>query len=186
MSNHVHLVIVPPTKDSLSDFVKCFAQRYAVYRNRKRRSSGKLFEERFYSVPIRSEAQLAITIGYIELNPVRACLVEDPGDHPWSTYLLHVEGHSSKVLPEIWKPSGWYLELSGETETRRQIYKEWVEDCRQRGRKPDHADEIMALERISTVRYTLRLERPDRSRASEQVPHFRTLDEIARLFPDKK
>lgn len=186
MGNHVHLVIVPATTGALSVFVKSFAQKYAVYRNRKRRSSGKLFEERFYSVPIRSEAQLAITIGYIELNPVRAGLVKEPGDYPWSTYKLHCEGSRSKVLPEIWTPSMWYRELSAELETRRRIYKEWVEDCRRSGKKPDHVDEIEVLERISTVRYTLRLERPDRSGASEQISPYRELGRNPRLLPDEK
>jgi putative transposase len=47
MANHFHLILVPSSKEALSSFMKSFAQRYATYRNRDRKASGKLFEERY-------------------------------------------------------------------------------------------------------------------------------------------
>src|SRR5581483_10875885 len=71
MKNHVHLIVTPPDADTLAGWVRGFAQRYAQLRNARRSGSGKLFEERFTRIPIRSERQLAVTMAYLDLNPVR-------------------------------------------------------------------------------------------------------------------
>src|SRR5947207_1436289 len=63
MSNHVHLLLTPADADALSGFVKSVAQRYAQLRNVKRDSSGKLFEERFFSRPVLTERQVAVVTG---------------------------------------------------------------------------------------------------------------------------
>jgi len=76
MSNHVHLLATPAEETVLARFVKGVAQRYAQIRNRRLQASGKLFEERYYSKAIQSEAHLALATAYIDLNPVRAGISE--------------------------------------------------------------------------------------------------------------
>lgn len=139
MTNHVHLVANPPVASALSQFVKCFAERYALLRNRAQGSSGKLFEERFVSIPILSERQLAVTLAYIELNPVRAGLVEHPSEYRWSTYALHT-GRASALLPRLWTPSDWYRELGWDAAERAREYAAWVDWCATKGERPERED----------------------------------------------
>src|SRR3990172_625503 len=85
MSNHIHGIFEPPDEAALSAFVKSFAQRYALWRNRMRGGSGKLFEERFHCTIIEGDEQLAAATAYDDLNPTRAGMVADALDYPWST-----------------------------------------------------------------------------------------------------
>jgi REP element-mobilizing transposase RayT len=168
MTNHAHLVLVPRFKQALSNFMKSFQQHYAHYRNRSRGGSGKLFEERYYCKPILTEPQLAMTLAYVDLNPVRAGLKDQPGDYLWSTYRLHAGlASTSKIDPAIWTPCGWYTEQAPHPADRAELYRQWVADCQRNDAKPDHAEELVEIEALSAKPYTLRLERPDRSRACE-------------------
>jgi len=174
MTNHLHLLLIPRAKEALSGFMQSFEQRYARYRNRKRRSSGKLFEERYFSVPIASEAQLALTLSYVELNPVRAGLKPNPADYPWSTCRLHLaRSMDSKVSPDIWTPSDWYLEQGRDAGQRARAFQDWVTLCHKNDLQPEQWKELVEFEALSAKPYTLRLERPDRSRASEAKAHYR-------------
>lgn len=168
MTNHFHLVVVPESAQALSDFMKRFAQKYAVYRNGRRKSSGKLFEERYQCKPILSEEQLAITTAYVELNPVRAFMVAAPHDYPWSTHRLHLgDEHSSQIPHRILTPSPWYLGLAADPVKRASLYSAFVEHCRARDVKPDQIEYIEQKEREAEEPYSRRLERPNRQRACE-------------------
>jgi putative transposase len=175
MTNHIHLVVTPPDHAKLPRFVHSFAQRYAQYRNRSRDASGKLWEERYDARPILTERQLAITMAYVELNPVRAGMVEHPGEYRWSTYALHANTPSPKrgISRSLWTPSDWYLALGATTEERARAYSTWVEACQARGEEPEAVDEIALAEALSASRYTLRLERPNRSCAREVTTTYR-------------
>jgi putative transposase len=139
MPNHVHLLATPFKSDSFERFVKRVAQRYAQVRNRRYGTTGKLFEQRYYSKPMKSEAQLAIVTAYIDLNPVRAHLVEDGNDYAWSTHRIH-SGLSCLTpgLEKLWSPTDWYLRLGPEPAEREAVYRDWISECRDR----DNWDEI--------------------------------------------
>lgn len=178
MANHLHMIVVPESKEALSRFMKQVAQHYAVYRNRGRKSSGKLFEERYLSKPIRTEAQLAITMAYIELNPVRAFIVQQPEDYSWSTHRLYAgDERGSAISPRILTPSPWYLGLSADPVERAQLYRDFVQQCLAGDLQPDEIELIAEKEREAQQPYTLRLERPNRNRACEidavYLPIFR-------------
>ncbi|UCF47459.1 MAG: transposase, partial [Myxococcales bacterium] len=89
MPNHVHLLATPFREDALGTFVKRVAQRYAQVRNKRYQTTGKLFEQRYYSRPMKSESHLAIATAYVDLNPVRARLVDDGNEYEWSTHRIH-------------------------------------------------------------------------------------------------
>src|SRR5437899_3954356 len=84
MSNHVHLVVVPRKSESLALALKQTHGRYASYWNARRRSSGHVWQGRFYSCPL-DEAHLWIALRYAEFNPVRAGLVRLAELWPWSS-----------------------------------------------------------------------------------------------------
>jgi len=130
MPNHVHLLLTPLEESSLGGFVKRTAQRYAQVRNRRYQTTGKLFEQRYYSRPMKSEAHLAVATAYIDLNPVRARLVDDGTRYLWSTLRIHAGRHCSVPgLDELWSPSEWYLGLGRDRVGRATAYQNWIDDC---------------------------------------------------------
>jgi len=70
----------------LSKFMKTLLQRFTRWFNRTRQRSGTLWEERFRSVIVESGTAARTMAAYIDLNPVRAGMVEDPADYRWSSY----------------------------------------------------------------------------------------------------
>ncbi|MEN8147594.1 MAG: transposase [Campylobacterota bacterium] len=85
MRNHYHLLI--ETKDeNLSRFMKHLNASYAIYFNKKYKRSGHLWQGRFKSWYVTDEAYLYTLIGYIENNPVKAKIVKELGDYPYSSY----------------------------------------------------------------------------------------------------
>ena len=84
MSNHVHLLVSDPTS-SLSSAIHDIAAAYAGYFNRKTGHVGAVFDGRFKSVPIESDAQLVSAVRYIHNNPVRGGICA-ACDYRWSSY----------------------------------------------------------------------------------------------------
>jgi REP element-mobilizing transposase RayT len=77
MSNHVHLIVIPKQLDSLAATLKNTHGRYAAYWNAQHKSSGHVWQGRFYSCPLARWAGLIWLIWgrrlrYTELNPARA------------------------------------------------------------------------------------------------------------------
>ncbi len=167
MPNHVHLIITPPNDTLLSIAVARFSQRYAQYRNRSREASGKLFEQRFLSIPILDDRQLAITTAYVDLNPLRGGLVRDPTDYAWSTYAIHAgEPARSRIPSDLWTPSAWYQTLGSSREERATRYREVSSGYLREGTQPNRAMEVAAVEALSFDDYRRRVERPDGTAAT--------------------
>ncbi len=71
----------------VSGFVKTLKQRYSMSYNSRHKRTGTLWEERFKSVLVENGERAKATVAaYIDLNPVRAKIVEDPKDYRWSGY----------------------------------------------------------------------------------------------------
>lgn len=90
MGNHVHLLVSADTAAASSVVMQSVGRRYTQYFNRIYRRSGTLWEGRFRSTVVASEAYVMACYRYIDLNPVRAGLVESPAAYAWSSYLHHV------------------------------------------------------------------------------------------------
>jgi putative transposase len=166
MTNHIHLVATPESGNEMSRFVQRVSQRYAQYRNKKRESTGKLFEQRYHSFPIYTERQLAVVTAYDDLNPVRAALVDDPAQFAWSTAAIHLGRASFKIPTAIWSPSHWYEHLGHSPAERAARYAEWIKGVRERQESPEKLRVIDAAYRLTSERYPHRLERPNRKRAA--------------------
>jgi putative transposase len=91
MPNHVHLVLVPPIADALRAALADAHRRYSRRINFAKGWTGYLWQGRFASYPM-DEAHLITAIRYVELNPLRAKLVERAQDWPWSSARAHVLG----------------------------------------------------------------------------------------------
>jgi len=70
----------------LGEFMKGLMQRFTQWFNGKHKRKGSLWEDRFRSVIVESGTAARTMAAYIDLNPVRAGIVEDPAEYRWSSY----------------------------------------------------------------------------------------------------
>ena len=77
----------------LSIFVKEVKERYSRWFNKRHERKGTLWMDRYKSVMVEGKGEPLHTMAaYIDLNPVRAGLVEDPKDYRWCGYAEAVSG----------------------------------------------------------------------------------------------
>jgi putative transposase len=117
MSNHVHLIVVPHRSESLAHALRHAHGRYAAYWNARRFSTGHVWQGRFYSCPME-EGHLWEALRYVELNPVRAGMVESAAHWKWSSAAAHCGAALADAMLEMerwrkrWTAPEWarYLE----------------------------------------------------------------------------
>ncbi len=120
MPNHVHLVVVPDTEQSLSRFLGSAHRQYALEVNRRMGWKGHFWQERFHSF-VMDERHLLAAVRYVELNPVRANLCASAWDWPWSSAVAHLSAQDDglvAVRPMLERVGNWKDYLSrphGET-----------------------------------------------------------------------
>ena len=86
MSNHVHLIVSPDSADSLGLAIPSLGRRYVPYFIRSSGRTGALWERRYRATTVDTDRYLLACYRYVELNPVRAGIVANPGDYRWSSY----------------------------------------------------------------------------------------------------
>ena len=89
MDNHVHLIVIPQNQTSLACGLGESHRLYTRSVNFREGWRGYLWEGRFKSYPL-SDAHLYRALRYVELNPVRARIVNKPWDYPWSSARAHI------------------------------------------------------------------------------------------------
>jgi putative transposase len=89
MPNHVHLVLVPADENGLRAALADTHRRYTRAINEREGWTGHLWQSRFASFPM-AEGHLHACVRYVELNPVRARLVERPDEWRWSSARAHL------------------------------------------------------------------------------------------------
>jgi len=118
MTNHLHLLITPADKIQLRVFMQSMANRYARYFNAKHQRTGTIWEGRFKSCLVDSEHYLFALYKYIEMNPVKAGMVEELVDYPWSSYQHNALGKADRLITE----HALYSALGHDIEQRNQHY----------------------------------------------------------------
>lgn len=98
MTNHVHLLVSPSEAPAPARLMKKLSQSYARWFNHRHGRTGTLWEGRFRSAAIDSERYLLACSRYIELNPVRARMVERPENYEWSSYHRNAAGVDDALL----------------------------------------------------------------------------------------
>lgn len=120
MTNHVHLLCTPQQDGAVSLMMQSLGRRYVQYFNYQYRRSGTLWEGRYKSCLVQAERYLIEVYRYIELNPVRAKMVEDPSEYVWSSYQINALGKISDLCtahPE-------YLRLGDTRDARMKNYRD--------------------------------------------------------------
>lgn len=112
--------MTPDRDDAIGHVMKVVGQRHVYYVNQNYGRSGTLWQGRFRSCLVDSESYLLTCHQYIETNPVRAGMVDHPGDYPWSSYAFNAQGMSNPLLTQHQS-----VEALGRTpEQRRRAYRE--------------------------------------------------------------
>lgn len=119
MTNHVHMLVTPRKDGATSLLMQSIGRRYVRYINDNYQRTGTLWEGRFKSIHIDCEKQMLACQRYIELNPVRAGIVEHYNQYAWSSARHHAMGETNLLLVD--HPS--YLALGVNMEKRAQAYR---------------------------------------------------------------
>jgi len=118
MTNHVHLLMTPNTKQGISQLMQSLGRYYVRYVNQAHGRTGTLWEGRYKSTLVDSEQYLLVLYRYIELNPVRAGMVEHPSEYPWSSF--HHNAMHKKI--QLVVPHTLYQSLGADKGSRRTAY----------------------------------------------------------------
>jgi putative transposase len=118
MPNHVHFIPIPEFETSLANAVGLTSNDFSRWQNLQCHRTGHLWQARFYSCPIAVDSVWDV-LAYVELNPVRAGLVERAIDWKWSSAKAHLTGHDETGLLDmsLWRahftPASWadFLEV---------------------------------------------------------------------------
>jgi putative transposase len=115
MPNHVHLIAVPESEDGLRRAIGEAHKRYSSNINSREGWRGHLWQGRFSSYPL-DETYLLTAVRYIEMNPVRARLVNSPEKYPWSSASAHLADRDDllvRVRPLLEMAGNWKNFLLG-------------------------------------------------------------------------
>jgi putative transposase len=123
MPNHVHLVLdVTREGKELSEIMKGINLSYVLYYKKKYEHIGHFWQDRYKSIMISKDDYLLACGSYVELNPVRARMVKDPADYPWSSYTTYAHGKHSELVDK----HTIYLNLGKESKENQDKYQEFI------------------------------------------------------------
>jgi putative transposase len=118
MPNHYHLLLTPPTDKALSEFMQSIGRRYVRYFNNEYQRTGTLWEGRYRSSVVDSDAYLLQCYRYIEENPVRSAVVTAPNQHQWSSYHHNALGVTDPLITEHKN----YTQIAANDTERKNVY----------------------------------------------------------------
>ena len=122
MGNHLHLLLTPRRDGALSLMMQAVGRSYVRAFNQAHGRTGTLWEGRYRSSVIQTERYLLTCMAYIDLNPVRAGVVEAPENYPWSSHAHYIGRLHQRLLT----PPALYWELGNTPFAREAAYGELV------------------------------------------------------------
>lgn len=155
MSNHVHLLVTPRQEGAISAMMQYLGRHYVRYFNSEYRRSGTLWEGRFKSCLVGSEHYLLHCQRYIELNPVRANMVAQPGEYRWSSHRAHI----GEAEPKLWVPHPEYLRLGSDKTERVAAYQALFSEVLDAERVQQIRDSLNRGHALGTSRFRDEMER---------------------------
>jgi putative transposase len=118
MTNHVHLLLTPSEAQSVPKLIISLGRRYVQYINRTYRRTGTLWDSRYKSSLVQAETHLLQCQRYIELNPVRAGMVNDPALYRWSSYRANALGQLDALIT----PHELFFRIASHEQERQAAY----------------------------------------------------------------
>ena len=119
MANHIHLLLQAPKLDALGRPLRWFMTETAKAFHRLRKRRGHFWERRYRACLVEDDRYALAALRYLDRNPVRAGLVEDPATYPWSSCAAYALGTPNPLI--TFHPS--YLALSPYPKVRHRQYR---------------------------------------------------------------
>ncbi|WBY03522.1 transposase [Ramlibacter tataouinensis] len=161
MGNHFHLLATPETEKGLPDMMQAIGRRYVRYFNSRHGRSGTLWEGRYRSTLVQAERYLLACMVYIDLNPVRAGMVSEPAQHPWSSFR-----HYAGIEPDrLVTPHPIFWELGNTPFAREQAYADLIAAGLNRDVQQSLADATHRGWALGDATYLAELQRRSQRRA---------------------
>lgn len=123
MGNHFHLLATPQTVEGLPQMMQAVGRRYVRLFNDAHQRTGTLWEGRYRSTLIQSERYLLACMAYMDRNPVRAGLVSQPQEYPWSSH----SHYTGLRIDRFVTPHALYWQLGNTPFAREAAYAEMVQ-----------------------------------------------------------
>ncbi len=120
MPNHVHFLIKTGDTSGFSVFMKKINLSYYHYFKKKYGWTGHFWQGRYKSQTVGKDEYFLQCGKYIELNPVRANIVKNPEDYPYSSYNYYAKGEDSDIITEDF----FYADLGINGKERQKKYRE--------------------------------------------------------------
>lgn len=124
MTNHIHLLITPQRKESIGQLFQGLGRHYVRYINATYQRQGALWDGRHKGSIIQSQTYFLSCMRYIEMNPVRAGMVDHPAKYRWSSFAANALGINNAILQQ----HDEYLGLGASSHSRQKAY-ESLFDC---------------------------------------------------------
>jgi len=154
MTNHVHLLVTPSSAGAMSRMMQWLGRQYVGYINVRYQRTGTLWEGRYKSCLVDTERYLLTCYRYIEMNPVRAAMVADPGDYAWSSYRANAQ-----LLPDaVLVPHAEYLRLGADAAARCVAYRELFKDALSADRLAEIRAYVQQQRVLGTPRFQCEIE----------------------------
>jgi len=119
MTNHIHFLVTPQDRQGVSQMMQHIGRRYVPYINHTYGTSGSIWEGRFKASLVHDEDYLLTCMRYIELNPVRANMISNPGQYRWSSYRTNAQGKENELIT----PHALYQQMGRTKHERCEAYK---------------------------------------------------------------
>jgi len=186
MTNHYHVVVETPDAN-LSKGMRQLNGVYTQATNRRHGLVGHLFQGRFKAILVEREAYLLELVRYVVLNPVRAGMVPEAGDWPWSSYRAMV----AEAPAPAWLETDWVLGQFGQARSRARVgYAAFV---RQGVGRPsvweDLRHQVFLGSEAFAERHCGSSRPPERLREvprAQRRPLAKPLGDFARRYPDRR
>lgn len=122
MSNHVHLLI-ETGEVPLFKIIQGINQSFTMYFNRKYRTIGHLFQGRYKAILCDKDRYLLALIKYIHSNPVRAKIVQNLDEYPWSGHHYYERKTAKDDLVDVDQALRMFSE---DKTTTRKLYQNFI------------------------------------------------------------
>ena len=155
MTNHVHLLLTPKKATAVPGLIISLGRRYVQYINRTYNRTGTLWDSRYKSSLVQAETYLLACQRYIELNPVRAAMVDDPAHYRWTSYRANALGAAEGRIT----PHPLYRQLGSSDRERQLAYRALFRAQLERAAIDDIRLALMQNQPLGNARFYARIEK---------------------------
>lgn len=122
MPNHIHFLLYVKEQTHLARFMKALFLAYSAYYRYTYNYVGYLWQGRYKNFLIEKDSYLLECARYIERNPLRAKMVENLSDYPWSSYNFYSKNEKDNLVT----PNPLYKSMGRTPKERQRAYADYV------------------------------------------------------------